>query len=84
MREKLGIIYSCSFVIFLGHERKVNINKCVCSFLWWQRNEPKKATADKILALKKIIISYIFVHFFSDKETNQRNHPLTHFLLCQR
>ena len=41
----------------------------------------KKATADKILALKKIIISYIVVHFFSDKETNQRNHPLTHFLL---
>ena len=26
----------------------------------------------------------IIVHFFSDKETNQRNHPLTHFLLCQR
>jgi len=25
MREKLGIIYSCSFVIFLGHERKVSI-----------------------------------------------------------
>ena len=44
----------------------------------------KKATADKILALKKITISYIFVHFFNDKKTNQRNHPLTHFLLCQR
>ena len=54
MREKFGIIYSCSFVIFLDHKRKVNINKCVCSFLWWQRNEPKKATADKILALKKL------------------------------
>ena len=79
--KKLGIIYSCSFVIFLDHKRKVNINKRVCSFLWWQRNELKKATADKILTLKKIIISYIFVHFFSDKETNQRNHPLTHFLL---
>ena len=53
-------------------------------FFGGKETNQKKATADKILALKKIIISYIFVHFFSDKETNQRNHPLTHFLLCQR
>ena len=38
---------------------EVNINKCISSFLWWQRNEPKKATTDKILALKK----YIGIHF---------------------
>ena len=75
--ERLVFFYA--FIKILKYEKM--INKYICSFLWWQRNEPKKATADKILALKKIIISYIFVHFFSDKETNQRNHPLTHFLL---
>ena len=31
-----------------------------------------------------LTLASIIVHFFSDKETNQRNHPLTHFLLWQR
>ena len=57
-QRKIGIGRQSSFVTFLAHERKVSI-KCRCSFLWWQRNEPKKATADKILALKK----YIGIHF---------------------
>ena len=53
-QRKIGIERQSSFVTFLAHERKVSIKQGVCSFLWWQRNEPKKATADKILALKKL------------------------------
>jgi hypothetical protein len=30
--KKLGIIYSCSFVIFLFHERKVNIDRIIVHF----------------------------------------------------
>ena len=40
-----------------------------------KKTNQKKATADKILTLKTITISYILVHFFSDKETKPKKSP---------
>ena len=51
MREKLGIIYSCSFVIFPVHERKVNINNS--EELFWTLNNFRREILNKISFLEK-------------------------------
>ena len=48
--ERLVFFYA--FIKILKYEKM--INKYIGSFLWWQRNEPKKATAHALFTLLKL------------------------------
>ena len=48
--ERLVFFYA--FIKILKYEKM--INKYIGSFLWWQRNEPEKATAHALFTLLKL------------------------------